>query len=350
MDLSGAYSTSFRLMRVNTDTWNDEAEVPGLMAAKIDRNCQDEYPKLESGTYTINTPIDEEFVPGWYRLEMLATDAYGEHVRIPIATQLLQSGSGLLNRGADAKNVTGQSVLHPLAMRQMSVGTHVPKGINAIDWVVDLFETTPAPVQVLGRGFTVDQHYVFDPQTSYLRAVWDVLRLGDWCMQISGSGVVSLLPKPTAEVFVLDKSTRRLVVPGINYQYDYSEVPNHYVAIDYDGKETEVYNLDQEGSNTSVAAREGRIQDYVDTNPVPVNGEGMYGYVRRRLEEESTVSRMFSYTRRFVEGLYPFDIVSALTVSDGMVGNLRIVNQSLTCGRGISVTEMAGEEIKEYTR
>lgn len=349
IDLSGTYTSEFRLMKINTQTWADEERVPGTIEAKIDRNCTDDYPLLETGTYTIDTGINEDLAQGWYRLEMLVTDPSGNHDLIELCTQRLQSGSGLINYGHDAKSVTGQSVLQPMSKRKMAVGKHVPKGVNAVEWVMQLFEATPAPVRVLGNGFTVDQHYVFDPGTTWLRAAWDVLRLDDWCMQIDGSGLITLRPKPENAAIVLDESTKGLLLPGINYKFDLSDVPNHYVAIAEDGTEMEVWN-DQADSQTSLSAREGLVQDYVDLSPIPVDGEGLYGYVRRRLEEESTVSREFSYTRSFVDGVVPFDIVSAIIPSDGMLGDLRVQSQSLTCTRGVMVTETAAEEVKEYVR
>lgn len=348
MDLSGSYTSSFRLVRINTETWADELVLPGVSSAQIERNMTDEYPLLESGNYTMVWDSGEEFPNRWYRLEMLVTDAYGQHERYEIATQRLMASQGAINRGASSLTLSGQSVLHPLSKRQMPVGRHVPKGVNGVEWVLDLFDATVAPVIVDGSGFKVDEHYVFDPGTTYLRAVWDVLRLGDWCMQVDGHGIITLKPKPQTPSISLDKTTRSLLLPGINYQYDISDVPNHYVAIASDGSMSEVYNQNYPGSNTSVAAREGLVQDYVDTAPVPINGEGMYGYVRRRLEEESTVVRQYSYTRGYVDDVYPFDIVSAILPLEGIVGDLRVMSQSLACGRGITVTETSGEEIKEY--
>lgn len=350
MDLSGTYSSEFRLMKVNTESWSDEAEVPGVVSATIDKNCTDDYPLLESGSFTIDTGINEEFEPGWYRLEMLATDPSGEHERLAIATQRLQSVRGFINRGYDAKEVVGQSVLQPLAKRKTSVGMHVPKGINAIDWLLNqIFSISVAPVQVDGDGFIIDEHYVFDPGTTYLRAAWDILGLGDWCIDISGEGLVTLRPKPTEASIILDQSTKGLLLPGINYDYDLTNIPNHYVAIASNGTIAEVYN-DQEDSNTSVQARAGLIQDYIDTSPTPINGEGLYGYVRRRLEEESTVYRKYSYTREYVDGVGPFDLISALLPEEGVYGDLRILSQSLRCSYGITVTETAGEEIQEYVQ
>lgn len=351
MDLTDSYTSSFRLMRVNTQTWEDEEEIATVHTARVDRNCTDDYSLLETSQITLNTEIGFEFDPGWYRLEMLATDTSGEHLRLPIATHRIQATSGILNRGFDEKTLTGQSVLQPAAKKKMAVGTHVPVGVNAVDYVIDLLaKASPAvPVTAVGNGFIVDEHYVFDPQTSYLRAAWDVLGMGDWCMQIDGSGLVTIMAKPDEPSLVLDRSTRRIVLPGINYDFDLSNIPNHYVAVDSAGNTYEAFNT-YEWSDTSVQSMDGLINDYIDTAPTPINGEGLDGYVRRRLEEESIALRKFSYTREYVPGVDPYDLVSAYLVSDGMVGDLRVLSQSLTCSHGITVTETAAEEIMEYER
>jgi hypothetical protein len=90
--------------------------------------------------------------------------------------------------------------------------------------------------------------------------------------------------------------------------------------------------------------RRGHALDVVDTKPVRINGETLYGYCARKLEEASVYSRSYSYDREWWPDLMPHDIVRAAMPDVGMVGDLRVTRQSLACGHGIVVTERAEME------
>ena len=104
---------------------------------------------------------------------------------------------------------------------------------------------------------------------------------------------------------------------------------------------------DQDGSRTSVSAR-GRYVDYIDDSPVKVGGETMTNYAKRKLEEMSTVTREWNYTREYVPDLVPFDLVAGSVPEFGMSGAFRVIKQSIECGKGVTVSETLGQETKEY--
>ena len=86
------------------------------------------------------------------------------------------------------------------------------------------------------------------------------------------------------------------------------------------------------------------VEEY-DSNPVKINGESLQLYAERKLDEMSTVMREFSYTREFWPNIVPFSLVEATLSENGISGSLRVMSQTLNCGKGITVNEKVGQEV-----
>lgn len=344
MDWRSSYKCGWKLYRVDPRTWLDGREVDGLMSASIDRDCTDDVPLLESGSFEVDLG-GGPFESGWHRLVMV-TDQGGVVERWPIATMLLESDETSRDKKAAIARVTGRSVLQPAADALIATGTYAPKGSNGAAYAASLLEEcTVAPVTVSG-GFTLDNHYVFEPGSSYLQCAWSLLDAANWCMRISGDGAISVQPRPSEPSLVLNRDNSRILQPASSSEAAWSGVKNRYIAVD--GEEVATAVNDDPSSPASVQAR-GRYVDELDQSPTRVDGETLDAYARRRLEEISTVTESCSYTREYVHGAVPFDIVRAVIPGLGMTGDMRVLSQKLTCGKGISVEEKAGVEVRGYS-
>lgn len=345
IDWASGYSSKWRIMRVDPHSWGDTEELSGVTGVRIDRDCTDEYPLLEAASLDCDIMVNTEFEEGWYRIELLA-EQNGYFERYPISTLLLQSGSGSVDRGYKQVSIDGYSVLQPAADRYLTAGTYAPKDMNAVDFVRRLLENcTPAPVVTEG-SFTLNDHYVFPLGTSYIEAIWTILDAGDFVMQIDGSGRIHILPKPQESAFELSLETERMLLPSMDYEFDLSSVPNRYIT--YYGNEIVAEVNDQEDSLTSTIARQ-RYIDYIDDDPILVNGESLQTYARRMLVEMSTVMKKYSYTREYNPDILPFSMVKCSVNDRELMGDFRILGQTLTCLNGVTVTEKVGLEIMEYT-
>jgi len=340
IDWGAGYSASWRVMIVDPDTWQDSEEMPYISSASVERDCTDDCPLLESGTFQLDAPPDWELPECWCRIEMLA-DQGGERERHAIATLLAQSSSGKAERGRLSVQAYGRSVLQPASDRKLLAGTYAPKGANGGEYAASLLrQCTPAPVVVEGK-FTLDDHVVFDAGSSYLEAAWAVLKAADWRMRVSGDGTISIGPKPDTPVLELDRAHASLLVPGVDESWDVSEVPNRYCAVE--GDAYAIAQNDNPDSPISVPSR-GRYVDVVDSSVTRVNGETLEAYAQRRLAEESVITRERTYTREWWPDVSPFDVVRGSLSSAGLDGDMRVLTQSLECGKGIAVTEKAGKE------
>ena len=344
IDWPAGYSAEWRVMRVDPKSWGDTEELVGVNSVTINRDCTDDFPLLESATLDCDISVNSEFEEGWYRVEMLARQNDAAE-RYPIATLLLQSGSGTIDRGYKHVAIDGYSVLKPAADRYLTAGVYAPKGMNAVDFVQRLLEEcVDAPIVTEG-SFDLNDYYVFPLGTSYIEAVWTILDAGNFVMQIDGYGRIHILPKPTEYDFDLSETNARYVQPAFDYELDLSDIPNRYIV--YYGDRVAVEINDQEDSLTSTMARQ-RYIDYIDEDPMMVNGESIETYARRRLVELSTVFKKYSYVREFYPDIYPFSIVKGSLSSIGFEGDFRVLGQTLTCANGITIAEKVGMEIEEY--
>lgn len=336
------YTIHWRFMKVNPDTWEDETRLDGVRSISIERDATDDVPLLESSSLSIVVDAGSEFEDGWYRTEALVIDSTGGFSRWPIATMLYEAGEIETDKGYDEISISGFSSLQTASDKKMNAGRWVPKGADGGRYVKELLEENfPGPVYVSG-SFTVNDYFVFQSGTTYLQAAWYLLKAAGWCMQINGRGEITILKKPSVPKFQLDFANARLLEPGSKRLFDLSGVPNRYYAVS--ANEEAVAENREIGSRVSYQKR-GRWIEIVDTSPAPVNGENLQAYANRRLAEESTVVKSYSYTRRFVPDIYPFDMVTGSLNSLGLEGDLRILSQSIKCGNSISVVEKSGLEI-----
>ena len=349
---SQSYNVEWRLMQVNKDTWADignpvGSDPEGVKVKKvhIDRDATSSIPMLESASVDLEYPIQtNDWKDGWYRFEGLFTQA-GYSERIPIITFLTESNDGEADFGVISTTVQGYSVLKPASDRAMLLGSYVPKGVNGAEYAAELLrQCIFAPVVVEG-SFTLDDYLAYGEETSYLETVWDLLDAGNFCMTISGDGIVTVKPKPTGYSLKFTADTENILFPKISYTRDRSSIPNVYRAIS--GSSWYEAVNDNPDSELSTVGR-GRRVDAVDTSPKRVNGETLRAYAERRLEEESTYHKTYKYKREYAPEVHPFDLVVATLPKYSFEGSLRVLTQSIECGAAITVDETAAEVIKEY--
>ena len=345
LDWSQDYNVEWRLMHVNKDTWADAGMADYVKSVHIDTDATNAVPMLAAASLELEIPIDESWQDGWYRFEGVFQQGTYRAV-LPIGTFLVESGSDDVDFGVTVSSVDGYSVLKPAADRKMLVGSYVPKGVNGAEYAAGLLrECVLAPVVVEGR-FVLNDYMAYGADTSYLEVVWDIIDAGSFCMSLDGDGTIHVKPKPDTSALVLNNSARCLLMPKITRNIDKTGIPNVYRAIAGDGGWAEAVNDNPESSVSTVSR--GRRVEVVDTNPQRINGETLKAYAERKLEEESTLYKSYSYTREYDPEIGPFDMVTATLPNFGFDGDLRVLSQSIDCGAAITVTETASMVIKEY--
>lgn len=338
LDWRESYSASWRIFRVDPDTWADAGEVAGIDSVSVDLTDSGE---MVSGTLEATAGAVD---PGYMKVVMTATQ--GEEVeRVEIATLLVESTSRKLKGGAWSVSLDGRSVLHPAATCRVFSPAYAPSGSDGAQLAGEILgQCIAAPVVVEG-SFTLSSDVVFDPGGSALDAAWLVLKAGNHVIQVHGDGTVHILPKPVDVAILLDDAHAALLMPEMDCELDYGDVPNRYIAVD-DGLVEVVANEDA-ASPTSRGAR-GYWIDVYDASPKYIGGETLAQYAERRLAELSTVHDARSYTREWWPGVYPGSIARGGLSTAGLDGDMRISGQSYECGAGVVVTEKAYVEVRTW--
>lgn len=336
IDWSGGYACEWRVSWVDPATWASSGQVGGVTSVTVDRSSSGDL--IETGEIELDGDFGTE--ERWCRISMIAEQ--GGREIVDVATLLFCSSGGRWSHGSRTCSAQGWSVLKPCADESMPRGAYAPRGKDGAAWAANLLsEHTPAPVSAEG-SFKLDEHYVFDLGASVLDAAWEVLRAGDFVIQIHGDGSIHIVPRPEDPALVLDKANAALLVPGVSDELDFSGIPNRVLA--YDGAESAKAENHDASSPVSYESR-GRWVDVVETSPVRVNGESLASYAKRRLADESTAARSRTYTREWWPDVYPYSIVRGSMPSVGLDGDMRVVAQKLTCGAGVTVAETAEQEV-----
>ena len=333
MNWSQSYSASWRVFKVNRQTWADGEMLMKVDSANASRTADGKL--LESGSLELSG----EFQSDYYRIVMTAEQG-GEIARVEVATLLFEVAGGTVDYGTTVSKVDGYSVLFPASVKAVTTGEYAPAGANGAVYVRNLLQDAiNAPVVVEG-SFTLNDHIVHELGCTVLDAAWSVLDAGGFVIQIDGHGTVHVMPKPTEPSLVLDSSTAGLLSNGIDFSSDVSGIPNRYIVMD-DGNISTAINNDV-NSSVSVVNR-GYCVDVIDKSPTPINGETNSEYANRKLHEESLLREERSYTREYAPNVYPYSIIRASI--DGLLGDYRVDSQSIDCNNGITVNEKSAREI-----
>lgn len=333
MDWGKSYSASWRVFKVNTDTWADGELIRNIDSANITKDADSKL--LESGTFEVSGELEK----GYYRIVMTAEQG-GSIERVDVATLMFIIGNGKIDYSTKINNAEGYSVLYPASMTAVPTGEFAPAGADGAAYAGSLLaRAINAPIKVEG-SFTLNENIVFDISSTVLEAVWAVLDAGGFVIQIDGKGVVHILPIPTEPSLVISGESVRLLFDGIEFTEDEGAIPNRYIVIQ--NEKVTIATNDDPTSPVSTVSK-GYIVDEVDSSPAPVNGETLNGYALRKLKESSILKSTRRYAREYSPDVYPYSVIKSSV--DGMEGDYRVCTQSLACGAGITVTEKVAKEV-----
>lgn len=338
IDWTKSYIANWRVFKVNEQTWMDAEKIGGVDTISVTRSCSGDAPMLESGSMSLTG----EFERGYYRVVMDAVQGV-ESERVDIATLLCESNKQTRDFNTVQSSVVCNSVLYPAYTQRLLDGTYIQAGSNVAEFVAKLLGgCIKAPVEV-ESGFIISSHYWFEFGIRILDAAWEALNIGGYIMQIDGRGVVHIKPRPSTPALSLDSANVALLGTSVGTELDISNVPNRYIAKS-DATIAIAVN-DDPSSDVSTVSR-GYIYDEVDDSPATVDDETLPMYAVRKLVELSTnIASLYSYTREYWPDVYPNDLIEGSIEAVGTTDNLRVLNQSISCGNGITVSEQVAKEV-----
>ena len=348
MDWGRGYTALWRVYRVDESTWADGSRVDGITSVSVERDRGETNQLMESGTFVVDTAPTARFESGYYRI-VLYPQQDGMADRVDVATLYCQSSHKTNDRGRASHDVHGDSVLYPASVRKLAAGSYFPKGAGCMAQAARLLrQCLAAPVTIDGTSDPVlATNVVFDAGVTALEAVSMLLAACNCIIQLHGDGTVHLMRMPSKVALVLDRANARLLEPAVQSDYDLTGVPNRFYA-EQNGL---LEHADNDDQNSEVShRRRGYWHDEYDGSPVRVDGETLYGFCRRRLEEMSVAQDKRTYTRKWWPDVYPGSIVRGSMPSVSLDGDMRVQRQSIDCAHGISVTEEAAKEVALWRR
>lgn len=208
------------LVRQLDENLNPVGVLSNVRSIKIDRCATDTVPLLES--CSIEFDIDKGFTAGWYRIERIGD------TRSLRGCFRLELDSTSVDYGVITATAKGYSVLKPAAEIYLPNGSYVSAGTDGASYVAQLLSVCPCETSIAVGNATTQSSIVFGDDTSYLEAAWEVLDALNWCLRISGSGAVSIMPRPSTpqKTIAADDSG---TIPGlsvgdkISYTREYAE-------------------------------------------------------------------------------------------------------------------------------
>jgi len=346
IDWTRGYTAHWRLYEVNQSTWTDGARLDGVVSASVERDCTGDAPELESASIELDTPVTGDFSERVLRLVMVA-EQNGETERADICTMRFGATSGTIERGVHTRTLRGRSVLHTAAVAEtwLDYGAYVPSGADGAAEVGKMLsDTITAPVEVIG-SFVLQESYVFDRSEHVLESAWAILKAGGYHIRIDGRGRVFVEREPTKPAYTLNQDTMRLLMPSVQPELDWSDVPNRYTAIEGDS----VYTItNDDAASVTSTVRRGYVVPVTDTSPIRIDGESLDAYASRKLAELSVASDKRRIEREYEPDIHINALVRATIAQVGMEGDYRSKRQSLKCGAGIVVTEQLEREVRSW--
>ena len=337
-DWLGTYSSGWDVCTVNQETWSTSERVDGIMSVSGTRDLTGGNQLLETGTMRYDAEAPFEWA--WCRILMRAEQESAE--RVPVATMLFEKGNEHYSHRSMTGELRGRSVLQPAADRKLWRGAFAKAGVDGAAYAARLLrDCTPAPVVVEG-SFTLVDDLTFNDGASYLSAVWQLVNAAGWCIQIDGMGTIYIREMPSSPALELDRAHAGLLIPGVDRTLDLTGVPNRYIAI---RNGTTAIAENDDPNRPASYTRRGRWVEYVDKNPVRIDGETLQGYAERKLLEASTVVREYDYSREWWPDVFPYSLVRGTLPEHGIQGSLRVMRQNLACGMGLKVQEHSGQEV-----
>ena len=217
MDWTKGYSSRWRVERIDPRTWGPCGELGGVESAEVERDISDAAPLLETASMTVTSPALQAFEPGWHRIVMEARQGTAS-ASVALATVWLEAESGTYDKGYREDKLAGRSALWQASEAIVGDGAYAPRGIDGAQWAADaLSRCIDAPVDVVGGGFELKSHIVFDLGSSVLKAAWQVLRPNGWCIRLDGRGEVHIAELPSVPALALDRAGSCTLMPQTSW-------------------------------------------------------------------------------------------------------------------------------------
>lgn len=271
----------------------------------------------------------------WVRIWLDARQE-GESAHIALFTGLASAPDREIDGQKETLKMQCCSVLQPCADVLLPRGWYAPQGTRASEIMIDLLQTSPAPVEIEGTTPKLTEPIVAEEGESRLTMIDKILTAIGWRMSITGDGTILIREMPRDAVAIFDPIVNDAIETQLTESYDWQNAPN---VVRASTSERSVILKDEDEDSILSVPRRGREIWMEETDCNLNDGESLEGYASRRLKEEQNINRSISYTRRFDPNVRVTDLVDLRYPEQDIDGNFRIVSQNISLGYGAPVSE-----------
>lgn len=318
MDWTSSLRIDWRYTLVDPDTWVDAEELPSVRSCSVKWDAESDL--LVSGSLEIDGGVGDEFyVRVW--CDAIQGDLAERHA---VATLLCQTAKGSTEGTVRTDSIEGYSPLLELRDDKPPVGWSVSG--SADDAIAIICSHMRAPFVPYGTGVTLASDVVASEDESWLDMLWAVCDEANICFSVDGMGRIVFSPR--AEPWSLrpvrtisDTDERGILFADRDYETDLFDIPNHFEAIRSDaGEWVKGVAWNHDPASRTSTTRRGRVITHREMNPdgLPSGSsqEVADEYARRRLREESVITRTYSLGI----GYLPLRLGDAILFSDSKLG------------------------------
>ena len=338
MNWAKGFSASYYATLVDPETWFDEGLVK-ITGGSIKKTVSG---LRESATVnTTSVDFDNEV---WIRIYLIAKQSVGAgSERVPLFTGL----------GIPSKSQRGRiigttiecfSVLSVIDDVLMPRGWYAPVGTHGVTLIRDLLrQVSKAPVEIAdyvddNNSLRLKASIVAEGGETYLTMIEKILLAINWRLKMGGDGTIEISPMLEEPVIAFDSLSYDIINSDseISYDYNFKECPNVFRAISNDG--FAIARDEKDDSPFSIQNR-GREIWNEEQGVVLADKETLSDYAIRRLADLQKISTTIGYSRRFIPGVSPSDLIELNYPAQNLVGLYMVSTQDIELNYGASVSE-----------
>ena len=329
MNWDKGFSARYTYAVVDPASWRDR-ETYDLTGGSITKT---EDGLMESGNIKLTD------IPGtgeaWIRIYLNATQD-GSGSKEAVFTGLLQCPAVDWEGMRDTYSADLYSVLKPASDILLPMGWYAPAGVNGALLAASLFKCGPAPVECEAGAPALTNALIAEKNETRHTMARKIVNAIGWRLRIAGDGIISIIPKATEQVTVLDPHSNDIVELKVSDEMDWYACPN--VMRVFSGNQTAVARDDDINSPYSTINR-GREIWMEDTQASIGNNESIEQYAIRRLREEQNPTRKIRYARRYLPDVYPGDLVGIHYPMQKIDGRFCVTSQKIELGYNTRTSE-----------
>ena len=357
-DWTSSMQQTFEYYTVNPITWKDEKRLTKVKSSSIDWDSSSK--TLCSATIELDDDINECYIRIY-----LITIQNGITEKHPLGTFLVQTLPTSFDGKKKSFSVDAYSPLLELNEKYPPLGYYIvkdkqkyPVGVeytNIMDIAYKLTkENLRAPVVKPSCDKTLYDHFVSDPNDTYLTLITDLMANAKYSFGLDELGKVIFVPQKKIEamqpIWTYTDDNSSILYPDIDMDRDLYGIPNVVEVFASNGTDLihSVIENNDINSPTSIKNRGRRIV-HRDNDPeitgIPSEKDKAQAYVDEYAKALLAKLSSLEHTITYKHGYCPVRIGDCIRINSERFGlnnvKARVISQNIKCTPGCPVTEKA---------